>query len=210
MKKSLTLLFLLLLPAHVWSQNYGLAVKMTTLGATVETSRTLSNHFRVRLGASFFTYKHDGEDASEDFKYSGDLDLSSFSVLLEVYPMKNSIYLVGGMLINSNEATITFTPQNTYHYGGIAYTPEMLGDMTAVMSFNSIAPYTGIGFGNRIGKKGLGFSMELGVVFQGKPDIELSATKLLEPSATQSEQVEENLEWAQYYPVLSIGLIYTF
>jgi len=104
-------------------------------------------------------------------------------------------------------------PTKSYTVGGDIYTPDLLGTMSADISFNKVAPYIGIGFGDpTAGSKGLGFTFDIGTVFQGAPKAKLSATGLIEPSASpeQQEKLESNLSWFKFYPVVSFGLTYKF
>jgi hypothetical protein len=106
---------------------------------------------------------------------------------------------------------MTLTPIKTYSDGNIQYTPDKLGILSADITFQKVAPYIGIGLGNVTGgDRGFGLTFDLGTFYQGGPKVSMSATKLLEPSASQSGQLEDNLKWFKFYPVLSIGLAYKF
>jgi hypothetical protein len=91
---------------------------------------------------------------------------------------------------------------------------------------NSVAPYIGIGGGNAVGEgKGLGFWWNLGVVFGGSPEVELNSNVSEEtPEAIreeveeaadnileeEEEELEDELEFINIYPVVSLGLSYQF
>ena len=66
----------------------------------------------------------------------------------------------------------------------------------------------------RIAKeKGLTFTSEVGLLYQGQPKVNLSVTSLDEndPNIHQEEQSMENdLSFLQYWPVISLGLAYNF
>jgi hypothetical protein len=134
-------------------------------------------------------------------------------MLADYFPFGNSLRLTGGFLINLNKAEIALTPTDSYVVGGDEYTPEKLGVMTADIDFNKFAPYIGIGFGNPMaGDSGLKFSFDIGTIYQGAPNIDLSATGLIEPSAEADNEatLESNLEWFQWFPVVQFGLTYKF
>ncbi|MFM7372109.1 MAG: hypothetical protein ACKO2Z_30855, partial [Sphaerospermopsis kisseleviana] len=78
---------------------------------------------------------------------------------------------------------------------------------------NSVAPYLGIGWGNAV-KSGnrWGFSANLGVMFAGSPKVELTAPAYILAADVEAErkQLEDDLDWLNIYPVLSLGLSYQF
>lgn len=59
----------------------------------------------------------------------------------------------------------------------------------------------------------MGFAVELGVLFQGAPNVTLTSTN---PSVrqndldTEARQIEEDLSTLKTYPVVSFGLSYQF
>jgi len=80
-------------------------------------------------------------------------------------------------------------------------------------------PYAGFGWGNAVGKnKRLGVSFELGVVFQGSPDIELESTggalssspALQAEIAKEEKKIEDDIDDFEYYPVIALGISYKF
>ena len=82
--------------------------------------------------------------------------------------------------------------------------------------FDSIAPYIGVGLDFRIANT-LGLSMDLGVLSQGSPSISTSATgPIASDPAFQSDleaerqELENELDDYDLYPVLSIGLNFNF
>ncbi len=209
-----TLILITLLFTNIFAQDYGASVKVSTLGITLEGMRSFGPSFNTRLGASFFNYSHDGGGGDEDYEYSGDLSLFSISALADYFIFGgNTFRITGGILINLNEVDGNASPAKTYEVGGDFYTPELLGDLDVQVEFNKISPYLGIGFGNPLsGDSGLKFSLDIGTIYQGAPNVDLTAVGLLEPSASpdQEKQIEENIDWFQWYPVLTFGLTYKF
>ncbi len=193
------------------AQDYAASIKVSTLGVNVEAIRSFGSNLNVRLGAAYFSYTLNDFANSNDYSAGGDLNLLSFSTLADWFPFETGFRITGGLMINLNKASITLTPKKTYTDGNTQYTPEKLGNITAEIDFNKVAPYLGIGFGNPTsGSSGLGFTLDIGTFYQGGPKASMSASKLLEPSASQGPILEENLKWFKFYPVLSFGLTYKF
>jgi hypothetical protein len=213
MKTKLLLLFLLplLYFSELKAQDYAALLKISTLGVGIEGFRSFSPEFNVRLGIADFSYNANNVVSSSDYTASADLKLLSVSGLVDWFPFENNLRLTGGLVVNLNKTDISLTPKKTYTQGNIVYTPAKLGQLNADLTFNKVAPYLGIGLGNpTAGAPGLGFTFDVGTFYQDGPKVSMSATNLLEPSASQSGQLQSNLSWFKFYPVLSFGLYYKF
>lgn len=213
MKLRLSIIIILLplfLSQTANAQGFALGLKVSTLGIQVEGIKSLSNSFNGRLGIAFFSYSLSGGGGSEDFEYDGDLKLLSVSLLVDYFPFKNWFRITGGALINMNKGELTMTPTESYMVGGVLYTPEMLGNVKADVKVNTFSPYIGIGIGNPTQGKGVGFSLDIGGVYQGEPSVEMKADGLLEPTAEQSPIIEDNISWFKFYPVVALGITIKF
>jgi hypothetical protein len=215
MKKNFTVLFFLcfLSTSVLFAQDYAVALKASTYGINLEGIRSFGPEYNARLGVAFFSYTIDGGGGSdEDFTYSGDLKLSSISVLGDWFPFTGTTFRVtAGAFINLNKANLVLTPTETYTIGGTSYSPSDLGTLTADIKFNKIAPYLGIGFGNPVaGAPGFDFTFDIGAMYHGAPAATMNAQGLLEPTASQASKLEDNLSWFRFYPVVSFGLSYKF
>ncbi len=213
MKIKLTVLLLLLAVFSVKAQDYAASLKVGTLGINLEGVRSFGEDFNARVGFAFFNYNYDGGGGDEDFEYSAGLKLFSISMLADYFPFGNTFRLTGGVLINLNTFDVDLVPTETYTVGGDEYTPDKLGKLTAKIDFNKLSPYIGIGIGNpTAGDSGLKFALDIGTVYQGAPKVDLSATGLIEPSAApdQQEQLQDNVSWFKWFPVVSLGITYKF
>lgn len=98
----------------------------------------------------------------------------------------------------------------SHEVNGRVYTPELLGNLSAKVGFNTVAPYVGVGFGFVHPGTGLGYMFDIGALYQGPPRVDLSASGLLKPSEEQEPVIENNIKWFSFYPVVSFGLLYVF
>lgn len=197
---------------------FAITPKIGTLGAGVDLTKRVSNNLNARLGVSGFGF---GVDASEsDIDYNADLKLFNVTGLADFYPFGGGgLRVTGGLAYQDNRIDATGKPRgnNTFTIGDRTFTSQEVGELKAKASFpNSIAPYLGIGFGNPVRRQGLGFSLDLGVLFSGSPEVELRATN---PNANQQlrtqienerKQLEDDLNGLSVYPVLSVGVSYGF
>ena len=98
----------------------------------------------------------------------------------------------------------------TVDLGGTAYS---LDSLAGTIVTPDIAPYVGIGFGNPAAQM-FGFFVDLGVAYQGEPELDLeaygNATTLPGFAADLEEErldIEDNLKkYFKFYPVISVGI----
>lgn len=188
----------------------GIGVKASTLGAGVELGVSLSERFVLR--GALNKYSRDDDRTIDDIKYDADLDLKSSALFLDWHPMKGSFHLTVGYLNSASQLNATATPVGTFNVGGTDYS----GDITLHGKVDlGSGPYVGLGWGN-VPAKGLGFSFELGAVQQGTPDATLTASGadagLINPDdlAREEQNMQDDLDEFELYPVVSLGISYGF
>ena len=190
----------------------GIGVKVGTLGLGVEVTRTMGPRMNARAGVNFFDYEYSISDDGID--YTGDVGLLSGALLADVHPVPLlGLRLSGGLLFNGNELDLVGAPAaTTVMIGDEEYTIDSVGEVHGSIGFGSVAPYAGIGWGNAAGGI-VGFSVDLGIAFQGTPTVEFSTTGLLaedeaflQELAQEEKNFAESLESFKYYPVVSVGL----
>ena len=195
-------------PAHA---GFGIAAKVSTLGIGVEATAAFAPRVNGRVGVNFFKYSFSG--AEGDVEYDTDLKLRSFSLLLDLHPIPvRGLRLSGGLLFNRNKLEMESQPTSTYTIGDRTYTGAEGGALFGDVGFKSTAPYVGIGWGNAA-KSRIGIVFDLGVAFQGSPDVALTATGPIASDATFREElnqevreVEDDIKNFKYYPVVSLGI----
>ncbi|MGB3208565.1 MAG: hypothetical protein WBB28_26560 [Crinalium sp.] len=196
---------------------FAVTPKIGTLGAGVDLTKGISNNLNARLGVSGFGF---GVDASEsDIDYNADLKLFNVTGLADFYPFGGGgLRVTGGVAYQDNRIDATGEAKNgRFQIGDRTFTSQEVGQLKAKASFpNSIAPYLGIGFGNPVRRQGLGFSLDLGVMFAGSPEVELRATNqdvnqnLRTEIEKERKDLEDDLNGLGVYPVLSVGVSYGF
>jgi len=214
-KKSLLFIvfFSVLSLSTLFAQDWAVALKASTLGGNLEVYRSFGDQFNAHVGISYFGLQQD-LDETDDYLAKAEVGLMTISALGDFFPFQSSSFrITGGLIFNMNQIDATLTPADEYVVGGDTYTPEDLGDLNANISFNPVAPYIGLGFGNPTGgESGLGFVFDIGTMYQGVSVVDLTATGLLEPSAAEDQEVliQDNLNWFKWYPIISLGLTYKF
>ena len=203
---------LLSLSNSSFGQNTSIALRVGSLGVGVEATRSFTSTINGRFGLNYFTYNYNGQNSAGDVLYDLDLNLFSFSLLADWYPFKADFHISGGLLYNSNKIEGVGTPARSFIVGGTIYTPEKLGTLDAKVEPNlKLSPYLGLGWGNAVNAdKKLGFVVDIGMIYQGSPDVTLTANGLMEPTSEQEPNVEDDIKNLRFYPVISLGLTYQF
>lgn len=203
---------LMALPVAVAHADTGVNLKVGTLGAGVELSKSFSDKFSLGLGINSYDYKT--TDRASDIDYDFNFDLQSVALLANYHPFSGTFRFTGGVVYNKNELNLTGKPVGTnYVINGVTYTAAQVGTLNGKLTFNSTAPYFGLGWGNRPGGR-LGLSADIGVLYQGSPKLTMSATGAAAGLAADIEQerrsAEEDLSDLKWYPALSLGMYFRF
>jgi hypothetical protein len=205
------------------TSGWAITPEASTLGFGGSVTALLTPNLNARVGLNTMSQ---GLDLNRtDIDYSANLNLFNVSTMLDYHPFKESGFrITGGVVFNNNNisGTARAGENQLIRINGNTYNSATLGKLDADVTFsNAVAPYIGIGWGNAV-KPGnrLGFSINLGLVFPGPADVELTAnTSITNPLALQRinrdvEAEERRLkdEFSDFnvYPVLSVGVSYQF
>lgn len=205
----------LLITGNAAAEGFGLGVKAGTLGLGVEGTFRLSDRFNLRAGLNNYSYSTD--ETASGIQYDADLDLKSAALLLDWHPFAGTFRLSAGLMSNKNALHLLATPTSDQTIGGNPYTPADIGTLSGDVTFKKSVPYAGIGWGNAAKRGRIGISFEIGAMFQGSPDVSLrgngglAGDPAFEADLRREEQeAEADLEDFELYPVISLGLSFTF
>ncbi len=198
------------------SRQFAISPSVGTLGLGGELTTRVTSNVNARIGVHAFSFDFDGTES--DIEYNVDVDLLSFTGLLDWHVFDDSFRITGGILLNESEVDMRARPATPLTIGGTSYTAAQAGTVSGSLDFDDVVPYVGIGWGNPFrSEQGLSLALDLGVVFMGSPDVSLSANgTLASDQAFQAELAKERQdiedEWSdfKYYPVLSLNLFYRF
>jgi len=195
----------------------GVGAKVGTLGFGGDVIGRINDSLNMRLGLQGISYNYD--DTYSNIDYDTDLKLFSGMLLADWFPFSNNFRLSAGLMVNDNEVTLTGRPRHgTFNIGGVTYPAYLVGSLTGTVDFNSIAPYAGIGYGGVFSdKSNWSFFFDLGVLFQGSPNVSYSANGPLASDPVfqaqlekERKELEDDIDEYKYYPVLSMGVTYKF
>ncbi len=189
----------------------GIELHGGTLGAGAGLDIGLGDNVRARVG---FNRYSTGEEWTEgDLDYDADLELDSVHALLDWHPFGGVFRVTGGLLSNDNRIKGGANVEQFDQVGdGTAVNDGRIG---AEVSFDDTAPYLGIGWSSRPANRGFSFSLDVGVMGQGSPDVALTEEEPI-AGVTQDDldqearEVEDDLSGYDTYPVLQLGMLYRF
>ncbi|HYM36269.1 MAG TPA: hypothetical protein VET48_12775 [Steroidobacteraceae bacterium] len=196
----------------------GLGIRGGTFGIGVDFDVSLLDKLSLRLAYNGFNYNQTVDDTN--VRYDGKLKISSFSSLLEWYPVGGGFRLSAGAIASTPKIDLTGTPTGgTFQIGNNTYTAAQVGSLNGTLKFgNSIAPYVGLGYGNVVSAKHrVSFLFDVGAVYGGTPDVSIVATcgagvppatctQLQNDTAVEIQKLKNNASNVEWYPVVSLGL----
>ncbi|MDH3394386.1 MAG: hypothetical protein OEL66_10290 [Desulfobulbaceae bacterium] len=213
----LGLIFLVIPAAHAAEPTLAIGPQISTMGLGIVGIAKINTDLSARLSAQTFSYDISGVESGVD--YDADLKLMSGLIAGDWFPAKGNFRITAGALINGNELEMTGKATGgTYTIGDTTYTAAEVGNLDGTVEFNNLAPYLGIGWGNPFNNQSnWSFSYDIGVVFQGSPDVSYNVNGTLANNAAfraelekERQELENELDEYQYYPVLAVGLNYRF
>ena len=205
---------------HDYHLGFRIAPRVSTLGGGLEVAKGLTPWFGLRGGVNYFTWDYNGEES--DIEYDLNLELKSFGLFADVHPFNQAFRISAGFLINGNEFTgkgkITGT---SFEIGDRTYNSSEVKSLGFDLSYNTFAPYLGIGFDTTFGDDDRwGFVFDLGILFSGAPEASFSYDDSGLNSSDQAvlrgevekekKEIQDSLDDFEFWPVVSAGLVYQF
>ncbi|NOQ30432.1 MAG: hypothetical protein GQ570_04820 [Helicobacteraceae bacterium] len=198
---------------------YSIAVKAGSIGGGLEVTTPILESLNLRVGLTGFNYSTNKKE--QDIEYDMKLDLLMFNLMADYYPFESSQFrLSGGAMYNNNTLKMTGKPSAAgFEINGVTYTSADVSNIDAEVDFNKFAPYLGIGWGDAVKKAGWNFTTDLGVMFQGAPNSDVTTTTTLTGAAkvqldanvaAEKTKLDNDLGAFQYYPVFTVGVSYRF
>ena len=188
---------------------FSVAIGGGTLGLTGEVGFK-ADRLGVRGNINYFHYS--GNSTRSGVGFTDDVELKSYGILADLYPMENGFRITGGLMINKNRFGIKGSPNQTAKIGSNTYSGSEVSSLSGSVENNLIAPYIGAGYVADFAS-GLQISADIGALLQGKSTVNLTSSN---GSISQSDLNEEaasiksQADQYMFYPVLSIKAGYRF
>jgi hypothetical protein len=186
------------------AQAGGVGVRAGTTGVGVDLGGDVLPTLGWRLGVSAMNVNTHVD--TNDVRYDAKAKVLTGSLLLDWSPL-GPFRISGGFMPNRNKIDLTGQPSS-----GSSLPPgsSLTGEVKPERSF---APYLGVGYGN-VWTRGVNFYFDLGIMFQGSPQVSLSCQSAnpADCAAAQGrleeerQRVQDKVDRYKYYPVANIGL----
>lgn len=192
-----------------------LTLKAGTLGGGVDLTFTVGPHLATRLGAQAFSTTRELHE--QDLRYTADIQLQTLSLIADWHPAATGFRLSAGAFANDNRVPLEATGRQTLN--GREYDLTELGSITGEITFDSVAPYAGFGWGTAARDDGWSVALDVGVMFHGEPELTLEVRandpdevppQFYEDLENERAATEEELSRYEYYPVVMLGVGYSF
>jgi len=179
---------------------------------------TASDRFTITLG--YGALDVDEDYSTDEADYTGTAKLANGHAFLNWHPFKGGFHLTGGAILADDKFDAVAMPAAgaTYEFDGVQYPASAVGNLTAnVLIADDIVPYAGLGWSTSPRKEGLGFFLDLGVMFSGSVTTELTADGPLASDPTfqqnleqERQDLQDELDQYKIFPVVRLGLLYRF
>jgi hypothetical protein len=189
------------------TQAGGVGVRAGTTGVGVDLGGDVMPTLGWRLGLSGMNVNTHVD--TNDVRYDAKAKVLTGSLLLDWSPL-GPFRISGGFMPNRNKIDLTGQPSGG---GSFPAGSSLTGEVKPERSF---APYLGVGYGN-VWTRGVNFYFDLGIMFQGSPQVSLSVncgpsegtagcTQARNEVEAERQRVQDKVDRYKYYPVANIGL----
>lgn len=208
-------LLLFLLPGLAAAEGHAVGAKIGFLGLGIEYSYTLTDRIAIRGAINGSGYSFDETESGIDYEF--DLDFDSWSVGVDVHPMRSAFRVSAGLLGNDSALTASGLPSGgSYDIGDETYTAADVGSLRGSIGFDSTAPFVGIGW-DWLRQKRVGMTFEMGLVDQGAPIVALDALGPIAGDAgfqadlaAEEAELRDSVDDLDLYPYAAFGIVVRF
>lgn len=215
MKTIQKLSFAVCFPIVLWSQasadSVYLGAKVGSLGIGGELSYRIDPLFSVIGSVNGFRFS--GTPHSRNVDFDGKLRLLTAGGSVGIHPFQNGFKILAGVFYDGNQFNLTSSLKHNVTLRGITFTPDQVGKGNLTIHFNRVSPYLGIGFDSTFYcESSWSFFGELGVLFRGSPkaDSKIKRFPLVKSYIEKQAENAADKFLLKYYPVISIGVKYSF
>ncbi|MEL7040258.1 MAG: hypothetical protein AAGL90_01965 [Pseudomonadota bacterium] len=188
-----------------------------SMGGALEGQYQINDMFQIRAGVNYLAFDEDID--VDDITYDGELDFSGFGAFVDVHPFGGSFFVTGGAYAGGKSIDLTATSDVAIEIGDMIYTPDEYGRLEGDVEFDDIVPFLGLGWDTTFETDGnWGFNVLAGAAVFGSGDVTLDAVggtlsdnPLLQAELAQEVQdIEDEIEDYELWPVVQVGLSYRF
>lgn len=178
-------------------------------GFGMDYGRNLNQTFMLRAQVNYLSLalrNYPYRFSNQDFIINAEIKFVNFDVLMDYHPFKKSSFKmtagIGYFIDQVVSSTVGLS--GNVNFNDLSYAPEQVGMLGITNSWFAFAPYGGLGFGRAVPKQKVGFGIELGTYYVGRPNPTIIATGMLTDNKDNEQQLKENLSEYRWIPVLKL------
>lgn len=192
-----------------------LSATIATQGVGLDIKYSPKPVFAVRLGASILPISGDGvyKVRSEPTDVNFDVDFANAHLMFDFHPFLSETGLSRKVVVTAGagyfwkkKGDVVVSYRGTYKYGDILIPSSDLGQLFGSVEWNDVAPYLGFGFENVFPAKKFNIGFAVGTYYLGAPDATLTGTNYLSLNTSNEAQLQKNMSYYRFMPVLQINL----
>ncbi len=208
---------LVIVPGSARALDWAVDVHAGTLGfgvgGTIKITRNLNTRFGINTGDLGIVDVEDDEGLNYD---DPTFDFDNTYGFVDWYPSRRSKFrFSAGIILNDNTISAgALVDTLDQQVGGV--TAPVGTRVSGEVSFDDLASYAGVGWGNAFGRGGaFNFGFDLGIMFQGSPVVDLT---VVDPSNTitqadveqERQDLQNEVDDIDIWPVVSFSFGYRF
>jgi hypothetical protein len=148
------------------------------------------------------TFTGDVGDFGSTSNLKVEIDWTSVQLLGDWYPSSGGFRLTGGAVVNNNKITVSGTGQ----VNGTTSTVN-----SEIKMSDGLTPYLGLGYSAKPkDAKGFGFVFDLGVMMQNPKATLVAPQASAADVAAQLVKVQDAIDKLKIFPVIGLGISYSF
>jgi len=195
--------------AHASNEVY---VGAGTSGVTVGYAHSLGERTGVRIEGNYLNYSRDF--STSDARYDGKLKFADVAAYYDMY-FAGPFRLSAGLMVGSHSLNADGKASGgTITINGARY--DATGEWVhGKAKYSTVRPYLGLGWGHRPEHTGVGFFGDVGVAY-GNPDVSFNVSQGLQAEAgaanieAERQRIQNKADNLKFYPVIRVGLDYTW
>jgi len=215
--------FVLIFSIGSYAASSSFGIKAGTLGVGPELEHSFNKSLGARIGFNYFSLTKSASEGNIDYNLKA--KLRNFAALFDWHPFKGTFRISAGVLYNKNEfegngKSSGPLSSQTFKIGNKTYSINDIKSVHGKIEYRNFNPYLSLGWDTSAGKtNGLGFTFELGAVYQGKSKVTLTAagnsttinSQIFKDNLSlETNNVKRNANKLKVWPVISLGLVYRF
>lgn len=207
------------------AKGFSLGLSAGSLGVGVDAVYGISPRINLHANLRAYDYGTDIEgDSSNELTYRGDLELGNAGIGIDIHPWVGAFRISLGFQNSDNKISASAVCEQSNCEFGNNQNALGSGDRADLLiDLSGNHAYAGFGWGNAVSDgSALGLFFDLGVMFQGKPKITVTAKcsdrapgvneqqECDNQAENEEKELQEEADKFELFPIVNLGLRWRF